>query len=223
MKCIIMITFFFFRAYYGALTYFAFFPCTATIRAHLLNSEITEENRKQIESIMNLSHPPLTSRAGFSSRLKLRHFRETHNFTEVSAALCGFGSVESSWQRDIKAASRLLLAANYIKQPSQLRVLEPAASRAAAVFSNFSLRHVCGSGWEARHGAGDLTNIKDVADSRGRHTKGRRADGEWHVQHGGGWGGAVTMTALFSDHLLFLRVSPSYFLLLLSCWTVIVF
>lgn len=50
----------------------------------------------------------------------LKLFRKHTTLQRWKLLLYGFGSQESSWWCDIKAARRLLLAANYIKQPCEL-------------------------------------------------------------------------------------------------------
>lgn len=50
----------------------------------------------------------------------LELFRKHTTLQRWKLLLYGFGSQESSWWCDIKAAPHLLLAANYIKQPCEL-------------------------------------------------------------------------------------------------------
>lgn len=86
----------------------------------LLNSEITGKDRKQMSCVMKLCLPSLTYRTELSSQLTLNLFRKQPTLQRWMLLLYGFWSLESSWQYDIKAASRLLLAANYIKRPRKL-------------------------------------------------------------------------------------------------------
>ena len=84
----------------------------------LLKSEITGRDREQIGCITSLSLPSPPRRS--EVKLAAQSSPSLENRQLYRGERCysvGFWSLESSWQCDIKAVSRLLLAANYIKQP----------------------------------------------------------------------------------------------------------
>lgn len=120
----------------------------------LLKSEITGRDREQIGCITRLSLPSPTHRSDVKLAAQTSPSLEKQTTLQRwTLLLCGFWSPESSWQCDIKAASRLLLAANYIKQPRGFSVSESESTPAFfSIFSNFFKARVFfgNSWWDAR-------------------------------------------------------------------------
>lgn len=128
------------------------------------------QDRKQIGCVMKLFLPLLTNKIDLSSQLMLKILqkkKKKDNFTRWMPLFYGLWSLESSWLSDIKVASRLFLAANYIKQLCSSG-LDSVPTPASSLFSNFFET----SFWihyeklkKTQETISTLESIKDMSDS----------------------------------------------------------
>lgn len=160
----------------------------------LLKSEITGRDREQIGCITRLSLPSPTHRSDVKLAAQTSPSLEKQTTLQRwTLLLCGFWSPESSWQCDIKAASRLLLAANYIKQPRGFGVSESESTPAFFFpFLATSLRRgvFFGIRDETLDGdAGDRLQPLKKKEHQGRVWQRNSAleDADWRVHSDGRW------------------------------------
>ena len=116
--------------YYDSISFFFFFffcllgssNIFCIFHARLRYASPEEWNYRPGQRTDRLHYESVSAVAASQERSEARSseltlFRKQTTLQRWTLLLCGFWSLESSWQCDIKAESRLLLAANYIKQP----------------------------------------------------------------------------------------------------------
>ena len=145
MKCIIMIQFLFFFFFFFCLLGSSNIFCIFHARLRYASPE--EWNYRPGQRTDRLHYESVSAVAASQERSEARSseltlFRKQTTLQRWTLLLCGFWSLESSWQCDIKAVSRLLLAANYIKQPRRFgfqnqNPLLPFFFFFFSIFSNF--------------------------------------------------------------------------------------
>lgn len=98
------------------------------------------QDRKQVGCVMKLFLPLPTNKIDIPSQFMLKILQKRRkkkdNSTRWMPLFYEFWSLESSWLSDIKVASHLFLAANYIKQACSSG-LDSVPTPASSLFSNF--------------------------------------------------------------------------------------